>query len=294
MKVGYSPRYEIALPGHIWPTSKYRLVAEALQAEPGPPRIALFDPPLASWSDLASVHTPEYLQKLREGSLTADEIATLELPWSPAFVDVFLLMAGGTIAAAEAALEEGASAHLGGGLHHAFANHGEGFCPVNDVAVAIRVLQRRARLGCAAVVDLDVHHGNGTAMIFDGDETVFTFSMHQQHNYPLFKPRSDLDIGLEDGVRDERYLSMLAEALPRVIDSRPGLIVYVAGADPFEGDRLGGLKLTKDGLQARDRLVIEAARAAGVPLVAVLAGGYALDVRDTVDIHVNTIRALIS
>jgi acetoin utilization deacetylase AcuC-like enzyme len=208
----------------------------------------------------------------------------------PALADGFRLMTGGTIAAAAAALEDGRAAHLGGGLHHAFANHGEGFCPLNDVAVAIRVLQRSVRR--AAVVDLDVHHGNGTAMIFERDESVFTFSMHQQHNYPFFKPRGDLDIGLEDGAGDARYLALLSDALPHVLASGPDLIVYLAGADPFENDRLGGLRLTKPGLAERDRLVIAAARSAGVPLVVVLAGGYAADVRDTVDIHVATIEAL--
>ena len=201
-------------------------------------------------------------------------------------------MAGGTCAAAAAALQDGCAAHLGGGLHHAFAGHGEGFCPVNDVAIAIRVLQRDRRIRSAAVVDLDVHHGNGTAMIFESDPDVFTFSMHQQHNYPFFKPRGDLDIGLEDGVRDERYLGFLHGALPRVIAFRPELIVYVAGADPFEQDRLGGLKLTKAGLAERDRLVIDAARIAGVPVVTVLAGGYAVDVLDTVDIHVATLEEM--
>jgi acetoin utilization deacetylase AcuC-like enzyme len=287
VKVFYAPEYEIALPGHIWPTSKYRLIAQRLPCA----TVSAFD--AASWDDLALVHTREYLDKLRDNALTPQDVATLELPWQPGLADAFRLMAGGTMAAASAALEHGRAAHLGGGLHHAFASHGEGFCPLNDVAVAIRVVQRGRRIGRAAVVDLDVHHGNGTAMIFDGDDTVFTFSMHQQHNYPMFKPRGDLDIGLEDGVRDDRYLSLLAGALPRVFDSRPDLVAYLAGADPFEGDRLGGLDLTKAGLAARDRLVLDAARAAGVPLVTVLAGGYAADVNDTVDIHVNTIRAML-
>jgi acetoin utilization deacetylase AcuC-like enzyme len=234
------------------------------------------------------VHTREYLDKLRNDTLTPDEIATLELPWISQLADLFRLMVGGTCAAASAALEEGMSAHLGGGLHHAFANHGEGFCPMNDVAVAIRKLHRRA-----AVIDCDVHHGNGTAMIFEHDPEVFTFSIHQQHNYPLFKPRSDLDIGLEDRAGDARYLSALADALPQVFAHGPELVVYLAGADPYEGDRLGGLAVTKTGLRERDRMVVRAARAAGVPLVTVLAGGYATDVRDTVDIHVATIEEML-
>jgi acetoin utilization deacetylase AcuC-like enzyme len=256
--------------------------------------LTFLEPRNSSWDELALVHTPEYLAKLRDDSLTADDIAALELPWRRVFADAFRLMVGGTCAAAAAALEDGRAAHLGGGLHHAFAGHGEGFCPLNDIAVAIRVLQRSgAAIQRAAVIDLDVHHGNGTAMIFERDPSVFTFSMHQQHNYPLFKPRGDLDIGLEDGTGDDRYLTALTDALPRVLESQPELIVYVAGADPFEHDRLGGLRLTKTGLAGRDRLVIGAARSAGVPLVTVLAGGYAADVRDTVDIHVATVRAML-
>ena len=289
MRVFYSPRYEIQLPGHIWPTSKYRLIAERC-----PPDSIVSSFARASWDELALVHTAEYLGKLRTNTLEPDDIATLELPWRPQLTEAFRRMVGGTIAAANAALEDGVAAHLGGGLHHAFANHGEGFCPLNDVAVAVRVLQARSAIRRAAIVDLDVHHGNGTAMIFERDETVFTFSMHQQHNYPFFKPRGDLDIGLEDGTRDDRYLALLAGALPRVMASGPDLVVYLAGADPFEHDRLGGLRLTKAGLAGRDRLVIDAARSAGVPLVTVLAGGYAMDVNDTVDIHVATVETMLS
>jgi acetoin utilization deacetylase AcuC-like enzyme len=294
VKVFFSPKYEVTLPGHVWPTTKYRLIAERLAAAPYAPRLEFLEPAEASWDDLALVHTGEYLQKLRSNTLSADEIATLELPWRPEFASAFRLMAGGTCAAAAAALEEGTAVHLGGGLHHAFANHGEGFCPINDVAVAIRVACSRGAVRRAAVIDVDVHHGNGTAMIFERDPGVFTFSIHQQHNYPLFKPRGDLDVGLEDGVGDARYLDALRGALPRVMASAPELVVYVAGADPFEGDRLGGLRLTKAGLAERDRLVVEAVRGAGVPLALTLAGGYAADVRDTVDIHVATVDAIMA
>jgi acetoin utilization deacetylase AcuC-like enzyme len=288
VKVVYSPRYEISLPGHIWPTSKYRLIADRLR---GDPAYQFVEPSPASWDDLALVHTPEYLAKLRDNTLTPGEIATLELPWTASLAEGFRLMVGGTIAAAVAALEEGVAAHIGGGLHHAFANHGEGFCPLNDVAVAVRALAQRA-VRRAAIVDLDVPHGNGTAMIFERDASVFTFSMHQQHNYPLFKPRGDLDIGLDDGAGDERYVALLGEALPRVMAHAPEIVFYLAGADPFERDRLGGLRLTKDGLRERDRLVVAAARVASVPLVTVLAGGYAENVQDTVDIHCQTISAM--
>ena len=291
MKVVYSPRYEVQLPGHIWPTGKYRLIAESLQ---GP--FTFVEPEPAGWDDLALVHAPDYLRKLRDDTLSAQEIATLELPWTSGMADAFRLMTGGTIAASRLALEEGVAAHLGGGLHHAFAGHGEGFCPLNDVAVAVRVLQRDTAARRAAIVDLDVHHGNGTAMIFERDDSVFTFSMHQQHNYPLFKPRGDLDIGLEDGAGDARYLDLLAAALPRVVSgaggAAPDIVIYVAGADPFEGDRLGGLALTRRGLLERDRMVIAAVRGAGIPLAVVLAGGYAAEVADTVGIHAATVRAL--
>ena len=178
--------------------------------------------------------------------------------------------------------------HIGGGLHHAFPNHGEGFCPFNDVAVAARVLQTRS-IDRIAIVDLDVHHGNGTAFIFESDPRVFTFSMHQQHNYPMWKPRSSLDIGLPDGAHDEAFLRELERALPRVMESAPQCVFYLAGADPYEDDQLGGLRLTKDGLRRRDRMVIEGVRAAGCPLIITLAGGYARRVEDTVAIHVATI-----
>ena len=290
MVVFYSSRYEIDLPGHIWPTSKYRLIAERLRKS----AVDIREPHAVSYEDLALVHTPEYLAKIRDNTLTPGDIATLELPWRPELADGFRLMVGGTCGAAAAALDTGRAAHLGGGLHHAFANHGEGFCPFNDVAVGIRVLQRDRRIERAAVVDCDVHHGNGTAMIFELDPSVFTFSIHQQHNYPMFKPKSDLDVGLEDGADDERYLSALGQALPTVMESRPDLVVYLAGADPFEGDRLGGLSVTKNGLRERDRMVLSAARGAGVPMVTVLAGGYALDVNDTVDVHAATIDLLVT
>jgi acetoin utilization deacetylase AcuC-like enzyme len=285
VQIIYSPRYELDLGSHVWPTSKYRLIAERLH---GP----FVEPVPCSWEDLALVHTPEYLHKIRKNTLSGDEIRTLELPWWPELGDGFRLMTGGTCAAAEGAVRDGWSVHLGGGFHHAFANHGEGFCLLNDVAVAIRTLQRDGKITRAAVVDCDVHHGNGTAAIFERDPSVFTFSIHQQHNYPAFKPRSDLDIGLSDGATDAEYLARLRPALDRVTAQAPDLIVYVAGADPFEHDRLGGLKLTKEGLRARDRAVFESARSAGAPVAVVLAGGYADDVEDTVAIHVATVEEM--
>jgi acetoin utilization deacetylase AcuC-like enzyme len=218
-----------------------------------------------------------------------EDIAQLELPWSTAMVEGFRRMVGGTIAAAEIATAHRALAiHLGGGLHHAFPNHGEGFCPFNDVAVAVRVLQRHG-IERVAIVDLDVHHGNGTAFIFESDPRVFTFSMHQQHNYPMWKPRGSLDIGLADGTHDATYLEALEGALPEVMAHRPECVFYLAGADPYEDDQLGGLRLSKDGLRARDRLVFDAVQRAAAPLVVVLAGGYARRIEDTVAIHTATV-----
>ena len=251
----------------------------------------IVEPDAATWDELALVHTREYLAKMRGGTLSAQEVAELELPWSREMVDGFRLMVGGTIKTAKIACgleESGVACHLGGGLHHAFPNHGEGFCPFNDVAVAVRVLQASG-IERIAVVDLDVHHGNGTAFVFESDARVFTFSMHQQHNYPMWKPRGSLDVGLPDGVRDATFLRELERALPKVMASDPQCVFYLAGADPYEDDQLGGLRLSCDGLRRRDRMVIESVRAARVPLVVTLAGGYARRVEDTVAIHVATI-----
>jgi len=287
---------------HVFPTRKYRLVRNALgdrsrSEPPGPaPGVSFqfIEPQPATWDELALVHTQEYLTKVRGGTLSREELAQIELPWSDDIVDGFRLMAGGTIAAAIVVTNPQSrplnpiAVHIGGGLHHAFANHGEGFCFFNDVAVAVRVLQARG-LDRIAILDLDVHHGNGTAFIFESDPRVFTFSMHQQHNYPIFKPRGSLDVGLPDGTRDETYLRALHDALPKVLASGPQCVFYLAGADPYEDDLLGGLRLTKAGLRERDRGVIDSVRAAGVPLVITLAGGYARNVDDTVDVHVATI-----
>jgi acetoin utilization deacetylase AcuC-like enzyme len=294
---------------HVFPTRKYQLVRDRLAALSGSAvALSFVEPEPATWDELALVHTQEYLSRLRGGALSTEELGELELPWSEAMVEGFRLMVGGTIQAALRACGLGGpkaevrrlrnssdfrvAVHIGGGLHHAFPNHGEGFCPLNDVAVAVRVLQDQG-IDRAAIVDLDVHHGNGTAFIFQRDPRVFTFSMHQQHNYPTWKPRGSLDVGLPDGVHDTTYLAELEKALPAVIASRPQCMFYLAGADPYEDDQLGGLRLTRDGLRRRDRMVIEAARRSHVPLVIVLAGGYARNVDDTVAIHVATIEEAV-
>ena len=296
LPIVYSARYRIDIGLHVFPTEKYRLVAQELHCQ-------TLEPDFATWEQLALVHTPEYIEKLRTGSMAIEDIAQLELPWSPEMVDGFRLMVGGTILAARVACgtarlksevrrglhsSDSVAVHIGGGLHHAFPNHGEGFCPFNDVAVAVRVLQAEG-IDRHAVIDLDVHHGNGTAFIFDNDPRVFTFSMHQQHNYPMWKPRSSLDIGLPDGVHDATYLKELERGLPQVLAHRPQCVFYLAGADPYEDDQLGGLRLTRAGLRQRDRMVIDAVRSANVALVITLAGGYARRVQDTVAIHCATI-----
>jgi acetoin utilization deacetylase AcuC-like enzyme len=284
----YSARYHIDIGPHVFPTQKYQLVHDRVLT-----MASVIEPQPASWEELELVHTREYLAKLRDGTLNPSDVAQLELPWSQEMVDGFRVMVGGTIEAARQAMHSGLALHIGGGLHHAFPNHGEGFCPFNDVAVAVRVLQGRG-LERAAVVDLDVHHGNGTAFIFERDPRVFTFSMHQQHNYPMWKPKGSLDIGLPDGVHDPAYLAELEKALPRVMASAPQCVFYLAGADPYEDDQLGGLRLTQDGLRRRDRMVIQTVRHANVPLAIVLAGGYARRVDDTVAIHVATIEEALT
>jgi acetoin utilization deacetylase AcuC-like enzyme len=303
LNVVYSARYRIDIGPHVFPIQKYSLIhARLLETGVIQPQDCV-EPEPASWDELALVHTAEYLHKMRDGAMTPEDVAQLELPWSREMVEGFRLMVGGTIQAALYASDQDVrsaksevrrssdfrvAAHIGGGFHHAFPSHGEGFCPFNDVAVATRVLQSRG-LERVAIVDLDVHHGNGTAFAFESDPRVFTFSMHQQHNYPMWKPRGSLDIGLADGAHDATFLRELERALPPVFAHAPECVFYLAGADPYEDDQLGGLRLTKDGLRRRDHMVIDAARGAGVPLVIVLAGGYARHVEDTVAIHVATI-----
>jgi acetoin utilization deacetylase AcuC-like enzyme len=297
LPVVYAARYHIDIGLHVFPTAKYRKLHDRLIATGVLAPLDVVEPPLATWEQLRLVHSREYLEAMRTGGLSREELAQLELPWSEEMVEGFRLMVGGTIHAGlmacglERPMPDAAchiACHLGGGLHHAFPSHGEGFCPFNDVAVAARVLQSRG-VRRIAIIDLDVHHGNGTAFTFESDPDVFTFSMHQQYNYPLFKPRGSLDIGLADGTDDAAYLRQLDAALPRLMDHRPGCVFYLAGADPFEEDQLGGLRLTMEGLRKRDRLVIRTVCSAGVPLVITLAGGYARRIEDTVAIHAATI-----
>jgi acetoin utilization deacetylase AcuC-like enzyme len=282
----YHERYDLNLGAHVFPAQKYRLIRERLLAEGIAAPDDFLEPSLPSDEDLLAVHERQWIQKLKHGTLGYHEILKLEIPYSSQMVDGVLLATGGTILAAERAVSEGIGFNIGGGFHHAFPGHGEGFCAIHDVGVAIRSMQRRGLIRTALVIDGDVHHGNGTAAIFADDPTVFTLSIHQYANYPQEKPPSTIDIHLEDGVRDDEYLSKLREAYRKALDDfRPGLICFLAGADPFREDQLGGLSLTKEGLAARDRLVFEA----GVPVVVTLAGGYAIDTDDTVEIHCNTV-----
>jgi acetoin utilization deacetylase AcuC-like enzyme len=291
MRIVHHPAYEVDIGPHVFPTRKYRLVRDRLLAEHivHPDCFVLAEP--VTDADVVLAHTEDYVRKIREGTLTPQERLVLEVPFSRALRDAMWLCAGGTLGTARAARRDGVSVHLGGGFHHAFPDHGEGFCLINDVAVAIAVLRRDAEVRRALVVDLDVHHGNGTAAIFAGEPEVFTFSMHQENNYPSWKPPSSLDLALEDGVKDEEYLALLDRHLPAILDSHgPELVMYLAGADPYAEDQLGGLGLTREGLRRRDALVLDACRTRGLPVAVTLAGGYARREADTVAIHVATVR----
>jgi acetoin utilization deacetylase AcuC-like enzyme len=275
---------------HVFPIKKYRALYERLLLL-GAKKEQIVSPSPAADEDILLVHTPRYVKKLKTGTLSSAEIAMLELPFSPDLVRFAWLSVGGTILAAQLALEKGLAVHLGGGFHHAFHDHGEGFCMLNDVAVTLEKLKKDASIRKAMVVDCDLHQGNGTAHILHGKEYAFTFSLHQMDIYPSEKPESSLDIGLWSGDGDDEYLAVLRGHFPRLYEEfRPDLVLYLAGADPYEHDQLGSLRLTKDGLRERDVLVIGEARRRRLPVAVVLAGGYAAEFEDTVAIHLNTIR----
>ncbi|HYL86470.1 MAG TPA: histone deacetylase [Candidatus Angelobacter sp.] len=291
-KVVYHERYDLNLGPHVFPSQKFRLIYEMLLREEVASEQDFLHPRAASDEDLLRVHTREWVSKLKHGTLNASDVMKLEVPYSPELVEAVWLAAGGTILAAENALRDGFGTNLGGGFHHAYPGHGEGFCAIHDVAVAIRKMQAYGAIAKAIVVDTDVHHGNGTAAIFRNDRTVFTLSIHQLNNYPAHKPASSLDLDLDDRVEDEEYLETLLPAVRRALDEfRPEMLFYLGGADPYCEDQLGGLSLTKEGLKKRDRGVFEEARRRRIPVVTTLAGGYARRVEDTVRIHVNTILA---
>lgn len=294
LKLIYDERYDLNLGAHVFPSQKYRLVYERLLQEGIASQEDFLKPMPASDEDILRVHSQDYLYKLKTGSLTRAEVMRMEVPYSTELIEACWLAAGGSILSARRALEESFSANLGGGFHHAYPDHGEGFCVIHDVAVAIRKMQADGAIERAMVVDTDVHQGNGTAAIFGGDETVFTMSIHQEHNYPYPKPPSTVDVNLPDGMGDADYLAILEKYLHRSFDEfSPQLLFYVAGADPYGEDQLGGLALTMEGLARRDALVMGYAQRNQVPTAVTLAGGYARKLDDTVSIHVNTIKAAI-
>jgi acetoin utilization deacetylase AcuC-like enzyme len=291
-KLVYDEHYDLNLGTHVFPSQKYRLVVKKLLDEKLAGDEDFLAPEPARDEDVLLVHTAEYVRKLKTGMLSASELMLLEIPYSTKTVEAFWLGAGGSILAGRRALTDGFAANIGGGFHHAFPDHGEGFCMIHDVAIAIRRLQADGAIKTAMVVDTDVHQGNGTAEIFAKDHDVFTISIHQRNNYPLVKPQSTIDMHLADGTGDGDYLAMLEKHLAQALhDFHPDLLVYVGGADPYREDQLGGLALTIEGLADRDRLVFEHARRRGIPVAITLAGGYARSVADTVRIHVNTILA---
>jgi acetoin utilization deacetylase AcuC-like enzyme len=291
-KLVYHDGYDLNLGAHVFPSQKYRLIHDRLLADGFAQPVDFIAPEPATDDDVLLVHDRRWVTRLKQGTLDYLEILRLEIPYSQKMVEAFWLAAGGTTLAARLALNDGIGFNIGGGFHHAFPGHGEGFCAIHDVAVGIRKMQQERLIERAMVIDCDVHDGNGTAAIFAGDETVFTLSIHQFNNYPSEKPPSDIDINLEDGVGDAEYLERLDEACRKAIVSfQPQLVMYVAGADPYREDQLGGLSLTLGGLQARDRLVFDLARKNNAAVAVTLAGGYAVRVEDTVTIHVNTARA---
>jgi acetoin utilization deacetylase AcuC-like enzyme len=295
MRAFYSGQFVLPLPsGHRFPMAKYALLREQLQQHL--PAVQMFEAPRASDGELALAHTPQWIAAISDGSVDPQAMREIGFPWSEAMAERSRRSAGATIAACRAALAEGISANMAGGTHHASADRGGGFCVFNDAAVAARLMQaehgRRGRLPFqVAVIDLDVHQGNGTARIFRDDPSVFTLSMHGQKNFPFRKEASDLDVELPDGCGDAEYLAALEHALDE-LDRRfsPGLVIYLAGADPFEGDRLGRLKLSFDGLEARDRRVFDFAWQRRIPLAFAMAGGYASDIAETVQVQLGTFR----
>ena len=287
MKVSHHPDYTLPLPeGHPFPMAKYSIVYDELRERGFLQAGDIMLPEEISRQDLARVHTEDYLDRLFGDGLSAMEVRRLGVPWSARLLRRSRLAVAGTVLALDAALNDGMAGNLAGGTHHAFADHGEGFCVLNDVAIAIRKAQADRRLQRALIIDLDVHQGNGTAAIFADDQRVFTFSMHGERNYPAQKMRSTLDIGLPDGVTDDAYLQTLSSALPKLIESfSPEVVFYLAGVDVMAGDRYGRFQLTESGLRERERMVLDFASTQGLPLVITLAGGYASDAARTARLH---------
>ncbi|MDD5084620.1 MAG: histone deacetylase [Candidatus Omnitrophica bacterium] len=291
----YSPDYHVDLEGHVFPTAKYHKLAERLKKELRLPPPFWVESKPASREDILLVHSPKFIDKLERGSLSWDEIFTLELPFQPEVYRFFLLTVGGTILASEIAVENGIGIHLGGGFHHAFPDHGEGFCLLNDVAVAVAKLLKEGKKKRILIVDLDLHQGNGTAYIFRDEPQVFTFSMHEEENYPAHKPPGKLDVGLRGGTDDKEYCGLLKKSLGEIEKQfTPDMIFYLAGADPYKDDQLGRLDLSIEGLRQRDGIVRDFAKRLNTPVCVTLAGGYARNVEDTVTIHFNTAKMFLN
>jgi acetoin utilization deacetylase AcuC-like enzyme len=291
MHLVHHPGYDLRLGDHVFPSSKFQLIRDRLVETGLASEEEILRPDPATRAEMILAHEPEWIDALSRGTLTLSQVVRLEIPYSQQIVRAFFLMCGGSILAARQALQHGWAYNVGGGFHHAFPGHGEGFCAINDVAVALRVLLQEGRIRRAMVVDLDVHQGNGTAAIFADSPEVFTVSFHQLNNYPHEKPPSSIDVNLPDGTGDEAYLAWLHSVLTIAIPAfRPDLIAYVAGSDPFREDKLGGLSLTHDGMRHRDRIVFETAKGCGVPVFVTLAGGYARNLEDTISLHANTAR----
>ena len=292
MKIFYTDPYVLPLPPwHRFPMEKYRLLRERVAAEGLAGQDGLQLPPAATDQQILYAHDRAYLQRVVSGGLAAEEQRRIGFPWSPQMVERSRRSSGATVAAARAALEEGVGVNLAGGTHHAFRDRGEGYCVFNDSAIAALALQAEGRVRRVVILDCDVHQGNGTAAILAGDPSVFTFSIHAANNFPFEKENSDLDVELPDGTGDAAYLQALEAGVCRALSAaQPDLAIYLAGADPFEGDRLGRLSLSKNGLAQRDRLVFELCHCAGVPVVVTMAGGYARRITDTAEIHLASVR----
>jgi acetoin utilization deacetylase AcuC-like enzyme len=289
-KLVYHPGYDLNLGEHVFPSQKYRLIRNQLLDEGFADPRDFVEPQPASDEEILRVHEPGWVDRLKTGTLSVEELLKLEIPYSKQMVEAFWLATGGTILAARNALHDRIGFNISGGFHHAFPGHGEGFCAIHDVAIAVRALQHEALIERAFIVDCDVHHGNGTAAVFAGDRSVLTLSLHQFNNYPSEKPASTIDVHLRDGTGDDEYLDRLRGALGVALSFAPHLIFYLAGADPYREDQLGGLSLTMDGLKQRDKTVFEASLAQKIPVAVVLAGGYARRTEDTVRIHCNTVK----
>jgi acetoin utilization deacetylase AcuC-like enzyme len=292
MKLFYCDEFVLPLPpGHRFPMEKYRMLRERLELTASFERDDWIVPPAATFAQLCGAHSPDYIERVERGELTSTEIRAIGFPWTPEMVERSKRSAGATIAAARACLRDGVAANLAGGTHHAFYDHGEGFCVFNDVAIAARAVQAARLVERILIVDCDVHQGNGTASILAGDDSIFTFSMHGEKNYPFRREvASDLDIEMSDGCGDQEYLLALERGLEMSFSAAsPQLVIYLAGADPYEDDRLGRLKLSKQGLAERDRCVFAKCYAHHTPVAVVMAGGYARTIADTVEIHANTV-----